>query len=89
VLIARVVGHVVATAKHASLTGRSLMLLRVEPPYGDGAGAPLMAVDTVGAGVGEQVLVVVEGRSAGQAVDMARAPVDAAIVGIIDRIDPA
>ena len=53
------------------------------------AGAEMMAVDSVGAGVGERVLVVVEGRSAGDAVGNRLAPVDAAIVGIVDRFDPA
>jgi len=87
-MIADVVGHVVATVKHDALAGQRLMLVRPVTPAGDPAGAPVMAVDSVGAGVGERVLVVVEGRSAGQAARRDNAPLDAAIVGIVDRIDP-
>jgi ethanolamine utilization protein EutN len=44
-------------------------------------------VDSVGAGVGEKILIVIEGRAAGQAVRRKAAPVDAAIVGIIDQVN--
>ena len=88
-MIARVVGHVVATAKHETLHGQRMMLVRPVTPSGVDAGAPVMAIDTVGAGVGERVLVVLEGRSAGQAARRDDAPLDAAIVGIIDRVDLA
>ena len=50
-------------------------------------GAALLAVDGVGAGVHEKVLVVLEGRAAGEALGRKAAPVDAAIVGIIDQVD--
>jgi ethanolamine utilization protein EutN len=86
-MIGEVVGHVVATVKHGSLTGQRMMLVRPVTPRGAAAGEPIMAVDTVGAGTGERVLVVLEGRSAGQAARRDRAPLDAAIVGIVDRID--
>ena len=49
-------------------------------------GAALLAVDGVGAGVDEKVLVVLEGRAAGEALGQKGAPVDAAIVGIIDTV---
>jgi ethanolamine utilization protein EutN len=88
-LIADVIGHVVATAKHGTFEGFKLMLVRPVTPAGRPIGAEMMAVDSVGAGVGERVLVVVEGRSAGDAVGNRLAPVDAAIVGIVDRFDPA
>ena len=51
------------------------------------AGAALLAVDGVGAGVHEKVLIVLEGRAAGEALGKKAAPVDAAIVGIIDHVD--
>ncbi len=88
-LLADVTGQVVATAKHADLVGLPLLLVRPVAPDGRVSGPDMMAVDTVGAGVGERVLVVVEGRSAGEAVRRFAAPLDAAIVGIVDRIDPA
>ena len=55
-------------------------------------GTALLAIDSVGAGVGEKVLVVIEGRAAGAALRRKAAPVDAAIIGIVDRVaidDPA
>ncbi|HET9480851.1 MAG TPA: EutN/CcmL family microcompartment protein [Candidatus Polarisedimenticolia bacterium] len=88
-LLARVVGHVVATAKHPAYHGFKLLLVEPVSASGASAGPTLMAVDSVGAGAGERVLVVVEGRSAGAAVQREQAPVDAAIVGIVDRIDPS
>lgn len=86
-LIARVVGTVVATQKHD--TFESAKLLLVQPLGLDEAprGATLLAIDSVGAGVGEKVLVVLEGRAAGEALRRKVAPVDAAIVGIVDRVD--
>jgi len=88
-LLADVTGQVVATAKHADLVGLPLLLVRPVTPDGRVSGPEMMAADAVGAGEGERVLVVVEGRSAGEAVRLAAAPLDAAIVGIVDRIDPA
>ena len=85
--IARVVGTVVSTQKHATFEGAKLLL--VQPLNSDDTprGSPLLAVDGVGAGVREKVLVVLEGRAAGDAMGKKAAPVDAAIVGIIDHID--
>ena len=50
-------------------------------------GAPLLAIDSVGAGVHEKVLIVLEGRAAGEALGRKGAPVDAAIIGIVDAMD--
>jgi microcompartment protein CcmK/EutM len=85
--IARVVGTVVATQKHATFGGAKLLL--VQPVGLDDAprGMPLLAVDSVGAGVHEKVLVVIEGRAAGEALGRKAAPVDAAIIGIVDHVD--
>jgi len=85
--IARVIGTVVATQKHAKFEGAKLLL--VQPLDLDDAprGNAVLAVDGVGAGVHEKVLIVLEGRAAGEALGRKAAPVDAAIVGIIDQID--
>ncbi len=85
--IARVVGNVVSTHKLKKFDGAKLLL--VQPLNADETprGPALLAVDGVGAGVREKVLVVFEGRAAGEAFGRKGAPVDAAIVGIIDRID--
>jgi ethanolamine utilization protein EutN len=85
--IARVIGNVVATEKNEHLEGAKLMLVQPLGPNGGSLGSVLLAVDGVGAGVGERVLVVVEGRAAGQAIGRTLAAVDAAIVGIIDHVD--
>lgn len=86
-ILGRVIGNVVATRKHGKFHGSKLLL--VHPLDLDGApeGEPLLAVDSVGAGVGERVLVVVEGRSASQAMRLTKAPANAAVVGIVDRVD--
>ena len=85
--IARVIGTVVATQKSRKIDGAKLLLVQPVTPSGEPRGTTLLAIDSVGAGVGERVLVVVEGKAAGQALGRKLAPVDAAIVGIIDRID--
>ena len=85
--IARVVGTVVSTQKHRKFEGAKLLL--VQPLNADDTprGAALLAIDGVGAGVHEKVLVVLEGRAAGEALGRKAAPVDAAIVGIIDEVE--
>jgi len=86
-LLARVVGTVVSTQKSRKLESAKLMLVQPLTLEGQAAGAAFMAIDSVGAGVGEQVLVVVEGKAAGSALRRSAAPVDAAIIGIVDRVD--
>ena len=85
--LARVVGTVVATQKHRKFEGAKLLL--VQPLTLDDAprGVALLAVDAVGAGVNEKVLVVIEGRAAAEAVGRTGTPVDAAIIGIVDSVD--
>ena len=85
--IGRIVGTVVATQKNAKLDGAKLMLVQLLSLDGEPRGAAIMAIDSVGAGVGEKVLVVIEGRSAGEALGKKAAPVDAAIIGIVDEVE--
>lgn len=87
--ICRVVGNVVATQKNRKLEGAKLMLVQPLDLAGAPRGASLLAIDSVGAGVGERVLVVIEGKAAGQALGRKAAAVDAAIVGVIDAVDIA
>jgi ethanolamine utilization protein EutN len=84
--LARVIGTVVSTQKHHKLEGAKLLL--VQPLGLDDAprGVPLLTIDSVGAGVGEKVLIVIEGRAAGEALRRKAAPVDAAIIGIVDAV---
>jgi ethanolamine utilization protein EutN len=85
-LICRVLGSVVATAKDAGFVGSKLLLVRRIDLAGAFQGEPFVATDTVGAGAGETVLVATGG--AARATEMTRtAPTDAAIVGIVDGVD--
>ena len=86
-IVGRVVGPLVATQKHRKFEGATLLLVQ---PLGEGdqpRGPVMLAVDTVGAGVHEKVVLVLDGRAAGDAMQKKAAPVDAAIVGIIDHIE--
>jgi ethanolamine utilization protein EutN len=85
--IGRVIGTVVSTQKHRKFEGAKLLLVQPLNPDETPRGTALLAVDGVGAGLSERVLVVLEGRAAGEALGKKAAPVDAAIVGIIDEID--
>ena len=80
------IGTVVSTQKHRKFEGAKLLLVQPLNLDDTPRGAALLAVDGVGAGVHEKVLVVLEGRAAGEALGQKAAPVDAAIVGIIDTV---
>lgn len=84
--LAKVVGNVVATKKDERLVGSKLLIVRPLGAHGRPDGASRVAVDAVGAGVGEVVLVA-EGSSARQAVRKGDSPIDAAIVGIVDSME--
>jgi microcompartment protein CcmK/EutM len=84
-ILARVVGTVVATRKDERLVSSKLMLVRPVDPHGTVEGGYLVAIDTVDAGFGETVLIV-SGSSARMAAGMKDAPVDAVIVGIVDTV---
>jgi ethanolamine utilization protein EutN len=85
-LLAKIVGTVVATRKDPRLVSSKLLVARPMDPRGKVEGNYLVAVDTVDAGVGETVLIVT-GSSARMASGMKDSPVDAAVVGIIDAVD--
>jgi microcompartment protein CcmK/EutM len=84
-ILAKIVGTVVATRKDDRLLGTKLLLARPIDPAGAAYGNHLVAVDTVDAGVGETVLIV-SGSSARMAADLKDCPVDAAVVGIVDTV---
>ena len=85
--LGRVIGTVVATQKHPKFEGAKLLLVQPVTLEDTPRGAPLLAVDSVGAGLHERVLVVIEGRAAAEAVGRKGTPVDAAIIGIVDHVD--
>ena len=85
--LARVTGAVVATQKQENLRGAKLLLVQPVDANGREHGVAVLAVDAAQAGTGDQVLLVLEGRAAATAVHRRGAPVDAAIVGIVDQVD--
>ena len=85
-ILARVVGTVVATRKDERLMGTKLLVVRTVDPHGKDEAGYSVAVDTVDAGLRDRVLVVT-GSSARMASGLKDTPVDAAIVGIIDTVD--
>ena len=84
-ILAKIVGTVVATRKDDRLLSTKLLVARPMDPHGKPEGSYLVAVDTVDAGVGETVLIV-SGSSARMASGMKDCPIDAAIVGIVDTV---
>jgi microcompartment protein CcmK/EutM len=84
--LARVIGDVVVTRKDDNLTGLKLLILQPLTPERALAGRTLIAVDAVGAGVGEEVFFV-RGKEASFPFYPVEAPVDAGIVGIVDHWD--
>jgi microcompartment protein CcmK/EutM len=84
-LLARVIGNVVATRKDAGLTGAKLLVIQPLRPDRSSVGKPLVAVDSVGAGAGEDVFYV-RGREAAFPFLPDEVPTDAAIVGVVDLI---
>jgi len=86
VQLARVIGDVVATRKDEQLSGIKLLIVQPLSPDHQPVGRPLVAVDAVGAGVGEEVFFV-RGKEASFPFHPAEPPVDAGIVGIVDHWD--
>ena len=82
--LARVIGDVVATRKDANLTGIKLLLIQPIAADGSAAGRALVACDSIGAGVGENVFFV-RGREAAYPFYPVEAPSDATIIGIVDQ----
>jgi ethanolamine utilization protein EutN len=84
-ILARVVGTVVATRKDPRLEGKKLLIVKPVTPDGKDESGYIVSVDTVGAGASERVIVVA-GSSARMAEGCKDKPVDSAIVGIVDEV---
>ena len=87
--IARVVGDVVSTHRHENLGEKKLQLVRRLDLDGREEGAEVIALDVIGVGMGERVLVVQEGGAARALFNDKRIPVQAVIVGVVDHLDIA
>lgn len=85
--IGRVIGRVWATAKDGHLHGRKILLVRPLDPDGRAKGEAYLAVDSVDAGAGETVLVLDEGNSAGQVLELDQPPIRTVVVGVIDAVN--
>ncbi|MEO8077559.1 MAG: EutN/CcmL family microcompartment protein [Acidobacteriota bacterium] len=84
--LARVIGEVVSTIKDPNLAGVTMLVLQPIAASGEAAGRTLVALDSVGAGVGEHVFFV-RGREAAFPFYPAEPPADAAVIGIVDHWD--
>ena len=85
-ILARVAGRITSTIHHPDMGGRSLLVLDKIDPEGEPTGGYLIAVDSVGAGPGETVLVLDEGNGARQILGGADLPVRSVVVGILDYL---
>jgi ethanolamine utilization protein EutN len=86
VKLARVVGTVVSTINHPAFDDRTLLVCDLVDPAGQPSGGYLIAVDSVGAGAGETVLLLDEGNSARQVLAASGAPIRTVVVGIVDAV---
>jgi ethanolamine utilization protein EutN len=85
-MIGKIIGNVWATRKNEELNGCKLMIVEPLRYPGHAPASPLVAVDTIGGGIGELVLVV-SGSSARVSVGAGKKPIDHVIVGIVDHLD--
>ena len=86
-IIARVVGNVVATQKEASHEGKKILLIQPLDLENQPMGDAIVALDAVDAGVGDRVLAVQEGFSAMTSVGHIESPIDAAVIGVVDLVE--
>jgi ethanolamine utilization protein EutN len=87
VYLARVVGDVVSTHRHENMGGRKLLLVRRLDLQDNEEGTEVIALDVIGVGRGEKVLVVQEGGAARALFKNDKIPVQAVVVGVVDRVD--
>ena len=86
-ILARITGSVVSTIHHPIVNGRKMLLAERIDPTGKPTGGYLIAMDAIGAGKGEIVLILDEGSGARQILGDSSAPVRSIVVGIVDEID--
>ena len=85
-ILGRVTGNVVSTIQHPIIEGRKLLLAERRDQNGHPTGGYIIALDAIGAGYGETVLILDEGNGARQILDDAGAPVRSIVVGIVDGV---
>ncbi len=82
---AKVIGSVTATVKHSSMQGAKMLLVQPQLASGAADGDPFIAIDGVGAGIGETVMVTSDGRHSRKILQTDATPVRWTIIGIIDE----
>lgn len=85
-ILGRIAGEIHSTINHPICDGQKLLIVDRIAPDGRPAGGSVIAIDRVGAGVGETVLLIDEGNSARQIIAQPNAPVRTVVVGIVDAI---
>ena len=85
--LGRVVGTVVSTVNARDFDGRTLLLVDIVDPDGRAAGGYQIAVDNIGAGAGETVLLLDEGNGARQVLEAPGAPIRTVVLGIVDAVE--
>ncbi len=85
-ILGRVVGSIVSTVKHPVYRGTTLLLVETVDMDGNETGPTMLALDTVGAGAGELVLVCKEGSAALQVLGAEYAPVRSFVIGVVDEV---
>lgn len=86
-ILARVAGRITSTIHHPDLAGRKLLVLDKLDAMGQATGSHVIAIDTVGAGAGETVIMLDEGNGARQILGVKDMPVRSVVVGIVDDLD--
>lgn len=86
-ILARVVGNLTATQKQSTHHGKKILVVQPLTLAGAPSGDRVVALDAVDAGVGDHVLIVQEGLSAMTSVGHTNAPIDAAVVGVVDHVE--
>jgi microcompartment protein CcmK/EutM len=89
VILARVIGRLTSTIHHPEMAARKILVCERLRPDGRPAGGSIIAVDAIGAGAGETVLVLDEGNGARQILGRPQAPVRSLVVAIVDSVDVA
>ncbi|MCH2122122.1 MAG: EutN/CcmL family microcompartment protein [Planctomycetota bacterium] len=82
---AKVIGSITATVKHSSMQGAKMLLVQPQLVEGQADGDPIIAVDGVGAGMGETVLITSDGRHSRKILQTDATPVRWTIIGIVDE----
>ena len=86
-ILGRIIGSVVSTIHHPIVDGRKLLVAERLDPTGRPTGGYVIAIDAIGAGQGETVLILDEGNGARQILDDTAAPVRSIVVGVVDGVE--